>query len=126
MSVYRCLTCGFTQDFEPTPESVVINHPWMAGLPVNQCPACTKYVKEYGGRKNGKVEMPDISSPGQIKREEEVSKELGELNRDFHSIHDDGVSESELKALKEKYEGKKLFGWSVDDCLTLKEKRRKK
>ena len=90
----------------------------MAGLPINQCPACTQYIQKKGGRKNGKIEMPDISSPGIIQHEDSISVQFDEMTRDFNE-----AAERPSQALKNKYVGKKLFGWSVDELEQMKAKR---
>lgn len=86
-----------------------------------ECPSCNGYLKRWGGRKNGKIEMPDISSPGTLQDEETISAEFSELNRDYIYLRDNGDAEN-TSALKKKYKNKKLFGFSVDDIVSLHEK----
>lgn len=111
---YRCLTCGFSQDFAPTSENVGVHHPWMAGLPVNQCPACTKYLQTHGGRKNGKIQMPDISDAGVLVEETvEIKANLDEMHEDWCALQNgDAAKKDEVRS---KYEGKKLFGFSPSE-----------
>lgn len=115
---YRCLTCGFAQDFQPTSESVALHHPWMGGLPVNQCPACTEYLKKHGGRKPGKIRMPDITEAGVLESESTIADKLSEMNRDFHDVTN-GMRTAELK---KKYGKEKLFGWTIDELDSLRNK----
>jgi len=112
---YRCFTCGFVQDFEPTVDNVAIHHPWMAGKPITDCPACTQYLIKYGGRKNGKVAMPDITEVGVIVAEtEEVLTEIQKRIADSQKI----LAGDEQVA--QEYGDQKIFGYSVDDLKEIK------
>lgn len=111
------MTCGFAQDFEPNPEQALACHPWMEGLNWRECPACHLYLQRHGGRKNGKIEMPDITVPGVLVDEAKVSNEVADKERDFQRLTNGDAS------LLDKYEGQKLWGWAPSEILALKAKR---
>lgn len=113
---YRCMTCGYVQDFAPTEKDTVLHHPWMEGRNYHECPACYQYLQR-GGRKNGKIEMPDFVECGRLIEEEKVEKELAELNKDFQSLTEGDVS------LMGKYEKNRIFGWTSGELIALKAKR---
>lgn len=116
---YRCLTCGFVQDFEPTSESVFLHHPWMVGKPINECPACHKYI-DKGGRKEGKIIMPHFDKAGTIQPEKDIKKELEEMDIHFLEASEGKNTDS----LKKKYKNKRLFGWTIDELEELHKKRK--
>lgn len=116
--IYRCLTCGYAQDFVPTPEENAKHFPWMKGEETSKCPACVQYLKKYGGRKPGKLDMPDIVDAGEIIEEtEEVAQMVAEIDADLQKLA------SGDKSVASKYVGKKLFGFSADDLDELHMKR---
>lgn len=112
---YRCLTCGFVQDFEPTEALVSEYHPWMAGRDPYECPACVQYLSKYGGRKNDNPAMPDITDPGVLVDESTIIDQLRELNDDFHALQTEDETKKKHKDLVKKYKNKKVFGFSPDD-----------
>lgn len=115
---FRCLTCGYVQDFPPSEESMRVHFPHLEGKST-ECPACRGYLKTHGGRKNGKIEMPDIVEPGTLEDESlpEVAQKLKELDADFEKLS------SGDETLKDKYKNKKLFGWTPDELIAMHVKR---
>lgn len=121
---YRCLECGFclvADGSKPLEQINYENHADVLTGPSLDCPACTGYLKKYGGRKNGKIQMPDISVVGSLADETTVSDELAELNADWYELEKEDLTKDRKAALKAKYEGKKMFGYSVEDRLSLLE-----
>lgn len=112
---YRCLTCGFVQDFVPTRDSANIHHPWMEEYDHTWCPSCVKYLLKHGGRRNDNPNMPDIDEPGILVDEAGILSELSDLNADFFELQTASETSKKHKDLVKKYKNKKLFGFSPDD-----------
>jgi hypothetical protein len=121
--VYRCLNCGFalTVDSED-PRSLeqinaVCHSKELRGVEdLSQCPSCHEYMKR-GGRKNGKVSMPDITSAGTLIEEtEEVKAEVEQMQKDFEDVIST-KAQGHLTAIRQKYGNDKIFGFSVDDLV---------
>lgn len=119
---YRCLTCGFVQDFEPTQELVASHHPWMEGRSLLDCPACVEYLEKHGGRKNDNPLMPDITEPGTLVEESTIVDQLRELNDDFHALQVEDESTKKHKDLVKKYKNKKVFGFSPSDIKRIRQR----
>jgi len=117
--MYRCLTCGFVQDFDPSDEDKVLSvHPWMLDVKnKKECPACHKYLNTHGGRKNGKVWMPDINKAGILQDEGIVSQDLLQIQSDFVDLTENRGKGS-LSELRARYKNKTMFGFSVDDLIS--------
>ena len=117
---YRCLSCGFAQDFDPADEAKVVkNHPWMKDEDMSNCPACHKYLNEYGGRKYGRIEMPDIKIAGVLQDESNpaVLAKRREMDTDFQELTA-RRGKGKLSAIRGRYTGsKKIFGFSVDELI---------
>lgn len=121
---YRCFTCGFaltTAADDPRSLEQInaeVHAKELAGVENKlECPACHGYLKRHGGRKPGRVAMPDITEAGIIEEETPEKKaQFEELNRDFQTILDkrgDGT----LTALRQKYGSQKIFSYSVQDLV---------
>lgn len=108
---YRCLTCGFSQDFDPSNEELVVKcHPWMHGENKQECPACHDSIKR-GGRKNGKLIIPIIGTPGVLQKESDIKDQLEKQDKDFYELTHGVASPAKKKV----YKTKRLYGWTSDE-----------
>lgn len=118
------MTCGFAlvvdaedpRPFEQINEENHVNE--LRGVEdKSSCPACHGYLKKYGGRREGVVEMPDIVEAGTlVEEDEEIATKVLEMNRDFVALAD-ARGDGDLTNLRRKYRNKKIFAYSVDDLV---------
>lgn len=122
---FRCLTCGFAQDFDPTDEAkVVACHPWMKEKPNKQdCPSCHQYL-DRGGRRRNKIENPGHTTVGLLEDQADptVLTKFTELVNDWNEMGQLGLSKARKTVLKEKYgAGNLIFGYTGEEKITLTE-----
>ena len=121
---YRCLTCGFALTCDETDDLATVNrsnHQYsLQGIEDGTaCPACHAYLKKHGGRKYGRVQMPDIKTAGKLEDESNpgVLAKRQALDKDFHDLNANRGA-GNLTALRAKYSGnKKIYSFSVDDLI---------
>lgn len=128
---YYCLTCGFSTNKYVDDPTLIEVHLWNHHKeelkntegPSLECPACHGYKNVWGGRKLGKVEMPDFDSIGTIQHEHEllpegktVFEKFQEIEGDFQLVLKDRA-QGKLTNLRSKYGARKLWGYSLDDLL---------
>jgi hypothetical protein len=115
---YRCLTCGYSQDFEPSLEANALHHSRYIFEEIDDCPGCLYNIQIIGGRKNGKISMPLFEEAGKLVLEDkDVKAQFDEIEADFQAMRQEGS-----ETVARKYTSKRAWGFSGDECLELHSK----
>lgn len=118
---YRCLTCGYAQDFAPSTAANLRNHKGYVFQETDDCPGCIFNIQIIGGRKDGKIEMPHFEKVGKLLPETpEVHEEFTKIEANFHAMMNGDIG------VAQEYKTKRAWGYTGDELLELHERSSKR
>jgi len=110
-----------------TPALIREHHDWMKDEDMS-CPSCTRHFLKYGadngGRKNGNMNLPYLTSVGTLQNEDDIRVQIEEKLRDDAMLRSGSLTKKEENDLKTKYhDNNRLFGWSGHEIITHRDKK---